>query len=95
MLLCLHPPLSTLTPRPLPPSLPSLQGFFKELKEAKSDLGIVDIQLSLSTLEEVFLNIARAAELETAQAEGRFESIVLADGTDVQVGGGERERGER
>ncbi|CAI7736838.1 unnamed protein product [Closterium sp. NIES-54] len=64
---------------------PQLTAFFKELSDCSKELGITDTQLSLSTLEEVFLNIARQAELETAQAEGRFENIVLSNGLSVQV----------
>eukprot|EP00245_Coleochaete_scutata_P012781 TRINITY_DN5005_c0_g1_i1.p1 TRINITY_DN5005_c0_g1~~TRINITY_DN5005_c0_g1_i1.p1 ORF type:complete len:1006 (-),score=193.03 TRINITY_DN5005_c0_g1_i1:975-3992(-) len=64
---------------------PQLAGFFKMLKERKTELGITDVQLSLSTLEEVFLNIARQAELETAQAEGRFEMVTLDNGTVIRV----------
>ncbi|CAI6001248.1 unnamed protein product [Closterium sp. NIES-64] len=64
---------------------PQLTAFFKELNDSSKELGITDTQLSLSTLEEVFLNIARQAELETAQAEGRFENIVLTNGLSVQV----------
>ncbi|GJP41806.1 hypothetical protein CLOM_g1449 [Closterium sp. NIES-68] len=62
-----------------------LTTFFRELKEKKRALGVVDTHLSLSTLEEVFLNIAKKAELETAQVEERFEAITLPDGRIVQV----------
>lgn len=62
-----------------------LTAFFADLSARGKELGVADTQLSLSTLEEVFLNIARQAELETAQAEGRFDTITLADGSTVQV----------
>jgi len=42
------------------------------------------VQLSLTTLEEVFLNIARMAELGTAAVEGRFDTLVLPSGLTVQ-----------
>lgn len=48
-------------------------------------MGIADIQLGLTTLEEVFLNIAKQAELETAAAEGTFASLILNSGTSLQV----------
>jgi hypothetical protein len=62
-----------------------LPEFFAVLQQRRAELGVTDVQLSLSTLEEVFLTIARQAELETAQAEGRYEKIRLEDGTEVQV----------
>lgn len=46
-----------------------LTRFFTELQDRKREFGIADIQLGLATLEEVFLNIARQAELETAAGE--------------------------
>ncbi|KAJ7195011.1 hypothetical protein O6H91_Y513100 [Diphasiastrum complanatum] len=62
-----------------------LADFFTKLQSRQSELGISDIQLSLTTLEEVFLNIARKAELETAAAEGRFESLVVTSDLTFQV----------
>lgn len=62
-----------------------LPEFFAALQARRGELGVTDVQLSLSTLEEVFLAIARQAELETAQAEGRYDKITLADGTALQV----------
>ncbi|KAL6281660.1 hypothetical protein ACE6H2_018541 [Prunus campanulata] len=50
----------------------ALKNFFAELQDREREYGIVDIQLGLATLEEVFLNIARQAELEAATAEGRL-----------------------
>eukprot|EP00271_Cylindrocystis_brebissonii_P002761 TRINITY_DN13562_c0_g1_i1.p1 TRINITY_DN13562_c0_g1~~TRINITY_DN13562_c0_g1_i1.p1 ORF type:complete len:960 (+),score=162.56 TRINITY_DN13562_c0_g1_i1:682-3561(+) len=58
---------------------------FASLKERKQELGVTDLQLSLTTLEEVFLNIARAAELEEAQREGKYETIFLANGMSLNV----------
>lgn len=63
----------------------NLQNFFTELQEREKELGIADIQLGLTTLEEVFLNIAKQAELETAAAEGTFASLILNSGTSLQV----------
>lgn len=62
-----------------------LTNFFAELEDRKSEFGIADVQLGLTTLEEVFLNIAKKAELENAAAEGRFTTLTLPSGTSVQI----------
>ncbi|GBG75807.1 hypothetical protein CBR_g21052 [Chara braunii] len=62
-----------------------LSKFFATLRDRKKELGITDTQLSLTTLEEVFLNIAKQAELESAAAEGRFEKLTLGDGRTISV----------
>uniref|UniRef100_A0A161ZTE7 ABC transporter domain-containing protein n=1 Tax=Daucus carota subsp. sativus TaxID=79200 RepID=A0A161ZTE7_DAUCS len=62
-----------------------LTNFFAELEDRKSEFGIADLQLGLTTLEEVFLNIAKQAELESAAAEGRFTTLSLPSGTSVQI----------
>ncbi|KAJ8764040.1 hypothetical protein K2173_004931 [Erythroxylum novogranatense] len=59
--------------------------FFAKLEERKSEFGISDIQLGLTTLEEVFLNIAKRAELESAAEEGRLKTLTLSSGTSVQI----------
>lgn len=56
-----------------------------ELQDREKDLGIADIQVSLTTLEDVFLNIAKQAELETAAAEGRLVTLNLTSGASVEV----------
>lgn len=61
------------------------QNFFAELEDRKAEFGIADIQLGLTTLEEVFLNIAKKAELESAAAEGSFATLTLNSGLSVQV----------
>lgn len=61
------------------------QNFFAELQDREHEFGISDIQLGLTTLEEVFLNIARQAELETATAEGRLATLTLTSGASVEV----------
>ena len=62
------------------------QKFFDELEERKGELGISDVQLSLTTLEEVFLNIAKQAELESAAADGTMMSLTLmASGDTLEV----------
>lgn len=62
------------------------QSFFTELQDREKEFGIADIQLGLTTLEEVFLNIARQADLETAAAEGRLVPLTLTtSGVSVEV----------
>ncbi|KAL0416478.1 UNVERIFIED_CONTAM: ABC transporter A family member 2 [Sesamum latifolium] len=62
-----------------------LKNFFAELQEREKEFGVADIQLGLTTLEEVFLNIAKKAELESAAAEGTFATLVLNSGASLQV----------
>ncbi|KAL8042208.1 hypothetical protein ABFX02_09G035200 [Erythranthe guttata] len=62
-----------------------LKNFFAELQEREKEFGIADIQLGLTTLEEVFLNIAKKAELESAAAEGVFATLVLNSGASVEI----------
>ena len=61
------------------------QNFFQELQDREAEFGISDIQLGLTTLEEVFLNIAKQAELESAAAEGTLVTLTLTSGESVQV----------
>ncbi|KAL0658952.1 hypothetical protein Bca4012_079537 [Brassica carinata] len=67
-----------------------LAGFFEELQYRESEFGISDIQLGLATLEEVFLNIARRAELESATAEGTVVTLELESGILVEIPVGAR-----
>ncbi|KAJ9560158.1 hypothetical protein OSB04_005318 [Centaurea solstitialis] len=67
-----------------------LTKFFEELENRAEEFGISDIQLSLTTLEEVFLNIAKQAEFESAAAEGRFTTLALSSGTSLQIPVGAR-----
>lgn len=67
-----------------------LPSVLKELDVRKSELGITDTQISLTSLEEVFLSIARKAEMEVAAAEGRKPVTVdLGEGRTLEVGIGE------
>jgi len=65
--------------------VPLLQNFFAELQDREKELGISDIQLGLTTLEEVFLNIAKQAEIESSAAEGRLVALSLSSGASIQV----------
>ncbi|KAG7538813.1 ABC transporter-like [Arabidopsis suecica] len=67
-----------------------LTGFFEELQNRESEFGISDIQLGLATLEEVFLNIARQAELESATAEGNMVTLELKSGISLEIPVGAR-----
>ncbi|GFZ07755.1 ATP-binding cassette A2 [Actinidia rufa] len=67
-----------------------LTNFFAELQDREREFGISDIQLGLTTLEEVFLNIAKQAELESAAAEGSLATLTLTSGTSVQIPVGAR-----
>ena len=51
------------------------QNLFEELQNRETEFGISDIQLSLTSLEEVFLNIAKQAEQESAAVEGTLETL--------------------
>ncbi|KAG6412263.1 hypothetical protein SASPL_124937 [Salvia splendens] len=62
-----------------------LKSFFTELQEKEKELGIADIQLGLTTLEEVFLNKAKQVEMESAATEGTFATLMLNSGTSLQV----------
>lgn len=61
------------------------QNFFSELEDREKEFGISDIQLGLTTLEEVFLNIAKQAEIESSAAEGTLVVLTLSSGSSVQV----------
>ncbi|KAL1357257.1 hypothetical protein HN51_009202 [Arachis hypogaea] len=62
-----------------------LTNFFAELQDREEEFGISDIQLGLTTLEEVFLNIAKQAELESAAADGTLVTLTLTSGESVQI----------
>eukprot|EP00879_Flechtneria_rotunda_P001464 GHRR01001618.1.p1 GENE.GHRR01001618.1~~GHRR01001618.1.p1 ORF type:complete len:377 (+),score=106.50 GHRR01001618.1:215-1345(+) len=59
-----------------------LVSFLSQLEQQSQQLGVDDIQASLSSLEEVFLNIAKRAELEAAAVSGNsLVSVELPDGS--------------
>lgn len=62
------------------------QNFFAELDKRKTEFGILNIQIGLTTLEEVFLSIAKKAELEVAATEETIKTLILPSGTTLQVG---------
>jgi len=65
----------------------SLGGFLQSLQENSRALGLTDIQMSQTTLEQVFLTIARDAERQAATAEGRsiIVSLPMEDGRSALV----------
>ncbi|CAH8350693.1 unnamed protein product [Eruca vesicaria subsp. sativa] len=67
-----------------------LAKFFGELQDRETEFGISDIQLGLATLEEVFLNIARKAELESAALDGTMVTLELTSGSSVEIPVGAR-----
>ena len=62
-----------------------LAALFGELEQRKEALGILDVQIGMSSLEDVFLTIARNAELEDAEERGLRTKIPLCNGEQVQV----------
>ncbi len=47
------------------------------MEHRKTQLGVTDLQMGLTTLEEVFLTITKQADLENAAAEGRVETLTI------------------
>ena len=55
------------------------------LQEREQQLGIGDVQLRLTPLEEVFMAVARQAEVQHAQQAKANTQLVMEDGTTLQV----------
>ncbi|XP_026453849.1 ABC transporter A family member 11-like isoform X2 [Papaver somniferum] len=62
-----------------------LSDFFDKLEDQKNEFGVGDIQLGLTTLEEVFLNIAKKAEFENALNEGNLVTLTLTSGKKLRI----------
>ncbi|KAI8468323.1 MAG: hypothetical protein J3K34DRAFT_523031 [Monoraphidium minutum] len=63
-----------------------LGGVLVELERQQATMGVSDVQLSLTSLEEVFLTIARKAELAAAEAMGNSTvEVPLPDGGVLHV----------
>ncbi|KAM6594096.1 hypothetical protein CsatA_001799 [Cannabis sativa] len=58
---------------------------FTQLQDRQNKFRIADFGISFTSLEEVFLSIARQAELETAIAEGRLVTITLTSGLSLEI----------
>jgi hypothetical protein len=59
--------------------------FFENLEAEKDKLGIVDVQLAMSSLEDVFLTVATASELEDAKNNNKTTTVTLKSGEPVGV----------
>nr|XP_027124397.1 ABC transporter A family member 11-like [Coffea arabica] len=62
-----------------------LARFFSELEKRESEFGIKSIQIGLGTLEEVFLNIAKKAALQTFNPKENMKTLTLPSGATLQV----------
>ena len=51
--------------------------FLSEMRDAREQLRITDVQMSLTTLEEVFLTIAKEAERTAALSEGKSLTLLI------------------
>lgn len=67
-----------------------LPDFFTELQNREDEFGISDIQLGLTTLEEVFMSIAKLTEVENVSAGGDMVMLSLPSGHSIQVPRGSR-----
>ena len=63
-------------PGEMPPTLHAFVQVFAELEAHQERLQIENIQLSMSTLEDVFLRIAKESEVEAARKEQVRPSLV-------------------
>ncbi|KAI8537560.1 hypothetical protein RHMOL_Rhmol09G0033500 [Rhododendron molle] len=63
----------------------NLRKFFTELQERETEFGISDVQLNLTTLEDVFLNVATKAALENAADENNMTTLVLESGKSLMI----------
>lgn len=68
---------------------------FAELEERRAELQIVDVQLAMSTLEDVFLKIAKDSEMEEALKDNVRTSVTLRNGEKADVLMGSEEAGVR
>jgi ABC-type proline/glycine betaine transport system ATPase subunit len=59
--------------------------FFEDIEAQKGKLGIVDVQLAMSSLEDVFLTVATASELEEAKNNNKTTVVTLKSGEPVGV----------
>jgi hypothetical protein len=62
-----------------------MAGLFLELESRRAELGLADIQISMSTLEDVFLRIVKRTEVEEARKTNKTTNVTLPDGQTVAV----------
>ncbi|CAG9460936.1 unnamed protein product [Pedinophyceae sp. YPF-701] len=63
----------------------SIRALMEGLEQHGKALGVADVQLSTASLEEVFLTIARNAEIDALSGEGRTFAFLMEDGREVQI----------
>jgi len=63
----------------------TMAAFFQDLDARRGELGVVDVQLQMSTLEDVFLRIAQDCEVEEARANNKLTNVTLHNGEQVSV----------
>ena len=66
---------------------------FAELEERRDELHIVDVQIAMSTLEDVFLKIAKDSEVEEAIKDNVKTKVTLSNDEVVEVLQGSEEPG--
>ena len=64
-----------------------LPNMFRALEQEQQSLGIEDLQLSMSTLEDVFLDVIKKAEAE--EGISRMVTVMLPSGNTIQVAAGQ------
>ncbi|KAK4480244.1 hypothetical protein RD792_013308 [Penstemon davidsonii] len=62
-----------------------LEDFFADLERKENEFGILNTEIGLATLEEVFLNISRKAEVENVDETDESMQVTLPSGATVSV----------
>ena len=70
-----------------------LAAAFAEVEARREELGIADVQIAMSTLEDVFLKIAKDSEVEEATRLNITTDVTLSSGEVVKVLTGSEEPG--
>lgn len=65
-----------------------IPGAISELQARRDELGCGDVQVGMSSLEEVFLSIARQAEMDAAAAKGEVQAFRDASGQEWNIPAG-------
>ena len=75
------------------PAQECLAAAFAEVEARREELGIADVQIAMSTLEDVFLKIAKDSEVEEATRLNITTDVTLSSGEVVKVLTGSEEPG--
>ena len=67
----------------LPKAMDNLPDALRALQANEKRLGVLDVQIQMTSLEEVFLNIAKQAEIDAG--DGETKEVVLEDGSKLEV----------